>query len=175
MVIIADRIMACRAPSPRKAAPASSRLRLAWPRSGSASSCVAGAASSWLGCIPPWERIGSRDPLPGSAIRGDHIPVKSEPRPLAQARQIRAAAPGEQWHEHPRAGGSPAGHRVPAGARRIAGDRRGRKDECVAAGGDAVERRVVKRAAGDAVDGGVDEASDADHTARSTSGLQQRM
>ena len=65
---------------------------------------------------------------------------------------------GEQGHEYLRVGGPPAGDRVPAGPGLVAGDRDPVDDHRVVAGGDVVERLVVQRAAGDPVDGRVDEA-----------------
>ena len=111
MVSIADLSMICRSPSSRKTALASSHSRLAWPRSGSASSCVAASAPSWLGYVRPWERIGNRDPLPGSAIRGDRIPVKGADlrihlrpvpmnvRPLGSGRRGRRLKSGHSDHK----------------------------------------------------------------------------
>jgi uncharacterized protein len=66
---------------------------------------------------------------------------------------------GEQRDEHLGVGAAPAGDRIPAWACPVAGDRRGRELGRVAVtGGDVVEGLVVLRAAGDLVDGRVDEA-----------------
>ena len=75
---------------------------------------------------------------------------------------FRGASAGQQGDEDLGVGGTPAGDRVPAGSGLVAGDRDrrrgGAEDHRVVAGGDVVERLVVQRAAGDPVDGGVDEA-----------------
>src|ERR1019366_6669459 len=65
-------------------------------------------------------------------------------------------AAGQQGDEHLRAGGSPARYRVPSGTGVVAS--RDGADGQVAAGSDVVEGLVVAGAAGDAVDGGVNEA-----------------
>ena len=71
---------------------------------------------------------------------------------------FRGASAGQQGDEDLCVGGTPASDRVPAGSGLIAGDRDPVEDHRVVAGGDVVERLVVQRAAGDPVDGGVDEA-----------------
>src|SRR5712691_1023881 len=81
----------------------------------------------------------------------------SRRRPLA--RLSWGGVPGEQRDENLGVGAAPAGDRVPARACSVAGDRRGGKLGRVAVtGGDVVEGLVVLRAAGDPVDGRVDEA-----------------
>jgi hypothetical protein len=63
----------------------------------------------------------------------------------------------QQRDEHLRVGAAPAGDRIPAGCRLVAGDRLGRELRGVVSLGDVVEGLVVAGAAGDLVDGRVDE------------------
>src|SRR5215472_5172935 len=69
-----------------------------------------------------------------------------------------AGVAGKKGHEYLSVRVSPSRDRVPAGCCLVAGERGGRKHEGVVAGGYVVEGLVVLRAAGDLVDGGVDEA-----------------
>src|SRR5712691_2675355 len=81
----------------------------------------------------------------------------SRRRPLA--RLSWGGVPGEQRDENLGVGAAPAGDRVPAWACPVAGDRRGGELGRVAVtGGDVVEGLMVLRAAGDLVDGRVNEA-----------------
>src|SRR5579863_3582065 len=69
-----------------------------------------------------------------------------------------AGGAGQQGDEVLGVGAAPAGDRVPAGSRVVAGDDAALPLHGVVAGGHVVEGLVVSRAAGDGVDGGVDEA-----------------
>src|SRR5690348_4110154 len=74
------------------------------------------------------------------------------------ARLSRGGVPGDQRDERLGVGAAPAGDGIPAGRRPVAGDRRGRELHGVVSLGDVVEGLAVAGAAGDLVDGRVNEA-----------------
>src|SRR5262249_13750634 len=69
--------------------------------------------------------------------------------------------PGEQRDENLGVRAAPAGDRIPGGSRPVAGDRLGRELHGVVSLGDVVEGLTVAGAAGDLVDGRVDDAQTA--------------
>src|SRR5258707_8339910 len=75
-----------------------------------------------------------------------------------QAGLLWGGVPGEQRDENLGVGAAPAGDGIPAGYRPVAGDRFGRELHGVASLGDVVEGLLVVGAAGDLVDGRVNEA-----------------
>ena len=78
--------------------------------------------------------------------------------PAAPELSLSTSIVGKQWHQRRRIGTTPAGNRIPARARLVTDDRIGGEFGGVVAHRDVMEGLVVLRAAGDLVDGRVDEA-----------------
>src|SRR5262245_48482153 len=103
--------------------------------------------------------VSGARPLAHRRMRPLRRIVRSGARTGARtARLLWDRVPGEQRDESLSVGGAPAGDRIPAGSRRVADDRLGRELHGVASLGDVVEGLVVAGAAGDLVDGRIDEA-----------------